>query len=79
MAEVFSDFLGTDTINLTLTGTIVATMPTRHFATADDLRDEIVLARLWGGLHYRFSTDEGLKLGRRVAHFDLTHAFAPTH
>ena len=77
MAEVFSDFLGTNEIDLTLTGTMVATMPTRHFATAGDLRDEIVLARLWGGLHYRNSSEEGVKLGRKVAHFDLTHAFAP--
>ena len=76
MAEVFSDFLGTDDINVTFTSTIVATMPTRHFATADDLRNEIVLARLWGGLHYRNSTEQGEKLGRKVAHFDLTHAFA---
>lgn len=79
MAEVFSDYLGTNDIDLTLTSTIVATMPTRHFATADDLRDEIVLARLWGGLHYPNSTEEGVKLGRKVGHFDLTHAFAPTH
>jgi hypothetical protein len=76
IAEVFGDFLGTDDIDVTLTSTIVATMPTRHFTTVDDLRNEIVLARLWGGLHYRNSTEQGIKLGRKVAHFDLTHAFA---
>ena len=81
IAEVFSDFLGTDDIDLTLTSSVVSPIfgSTRHFATADELRNEIVYARLWGGLHYRNSTEEGIKLGRKVAHFDLTHAFAPSH
>jgi hypothetical protein len=78
MAEVFSDFLGTKDIDLTVTSTVVSPIfgSTRHFATADDLRTEILYARLWGGLHYRNSSEEGIKLGRKVAHFDLTHAFA---
>jgi hypothetical protein len=75
MAEVFSDFLGTDAIDVTLTSTVVPTMSSRHFASAQDLRDEIIEARLWGGLHYRNSSEQGVKLGRRVAQFDLAHAF----
>jgi hypothetical protein len=75
MAEVFSDFLGTDAIDVTLTSTVVPTMSSRHFASAQDLRYEIVEARLWGGLHYRNSSEQGVKLGRRVARYDLTHAF----
>jgi hypothetical protein len=34
-------------------------------------------ARLWAGLHYRFSGVAGVVLGRNVAHFDLGHAFQP--
>lgn len=79
MAAVFTDVLGTQNINLTLTGTVVPTMPTRTFATADALREEIINARLWGGLHYRGSTEAGEKLGEKVAHFDLEHAFKPEH
>jgi hypothetical protein len=77
MAEVFSEFLGTRRIELTVTGTVVPTMPTRHFERARDLRKEIVEARLWGGLHYRFSSIAGLALGREVARYDLDHAFGP--
>jgi hypothetical protein len=79
MAEVFGDFLGTKDIGLTLTSTVNSPIfgNTRHFATADDLRTEILYARLWAGLHYRNSSEEGIKLGRKVAHFDLMHAFAP--
>ena len=48
----------------------------RHFATASDLRTEIVNARVWGGVHYyRFSAEAGVKLGQEVANYDLAHAF----
>jgi hypothetical protein len=43
----------------------------RHFATADDLRAEIVNARIWAGVHYRFSGEAGVKLGTEVAQYDL--------
>ena len=81
IAELFSDFLGTTEIDLTLTSTVSSSIfgTTRHFATADELRNEILYARLWAGLHYRNSSEEGIKLGRKVAHFDLTHAFAPAN
>ncbi len=77
MAEVFSYFLNTPDINLTLTSTVVSTMPTRHFATVEALRGEIVDARLWAGLHFRSSGQAGVTLGRKVARFDLGRAFQP--
>jgi hypothetical protein len=77
MAEVFSEFLGTRRFELTVTSTVVPTMPSRHFERARDLRNEIVEARLWGGLHYRFSSMAGLALGREVARYDLDQAFGP--
>jgi hypothetical protein len=27
------------------------------------------MSRLWGGIHYRFDDDEGLRLGRAVARY----------
>ena len=80
MAQVFSTFLRTDQININLTG-FDPTGPAgnlnavRHFATVDDLRTEVANARMWGGLHYPFSTVAGLSLGRGVATYDLAHAF----
>jgi hypothetical protein len=43
----------------------------------NDLRHEIIYARLWAGLHYRFSSVAGVVLGRKVAKFDLRQAFRP--
>ena len=48
---------------------------TRHFATADDLRAEVNDARVWAGVHYRFSVQAGSALGREVADYDLSHGF----
>jgi hypothetical protein len=80
MAEVFSTFLGTNRINLDVHGFDPAgpagnLNAARHFRTPGDLRDEIVDARLWAGIHYRFSTVAGVDLGRKVARYDLRHAF----
>jgi hypothetical protein len=49
----------------------------RHFDTPNDLRHEIIDARLWAGLHYHFSGVAGVVLGRKVGHYDLGHAFRP--
>ena len=47
----------------------------RHFDKANQLRADIINARLWGGVHYRTSTEAGVDLGRSVAKYDLKHAF----
>jgi hypothetical protein len=82
MAEVFSAFLGTNQIGLDLHGFDPAGSPgnlnaVRHFDMPNDLRHEIIDARLWAGLHYHFSGVAGVVLGRKIAKFDLKHAFRP--
>jgi hypothetical protein len=71
---VFERFLGTRQIDLDLPGT-AATVPSMHFATAGDLRRDVANARIWGGLHFRFSTEVGGALGERVANWTLAHEF----
>jgi hypothetical protein len=83
MAEVFSTFLGTNQIGVDIHG-FDATGPAgnlnalRHFDKPNDLRHEIIDARLWAGLHYHFSSVAGVVLGRNVAKYDLRHAFRPS-
>lgn len=82
MAEVFSTFLGTNQISLDVHGFDPAGPPgnldaVRHFDTPNDLRHEIIDARIWAGVHYHFSGVAGVVLGRQVATFDLRHAFRP--
>jgi VCPO second helical-bundle domain len=76
MAEVFSAFLGTNQIELDLHGFDAAgpagnLNAVRHFDMPNDLRHEIIDARLWAGLQYRFSGVAGVVLGRKVAKYDL--------
>ena len=82
MAEVFSGYLGTQAINVQIHGFDAAGAAgnfdaVQTFATADDLRKQIVDARLWAGVHYRFSGEAGVALGKTVAQYDLSHAFGP--
>jgi hypothetical protein len=82
MAEVFSTFLDTNQIDLDIhgfdpagpAGNLNAVL---HFETANELRRGIIDARIWAGLHYRFSGVAGVVLGRNVAKYDLKHAFQP--
>jgi hypothetical protein len=82
MAEVFSSFLGTKRFDLDIHGFDAAgpvgnLNAVRHFDMPNDLRNEIIYARLWAGLHYHFSSVAGVVLGRNVAKYDLSHAFRP--
>ncbi len=77
VVEVLARFLGTHQIEVDVQGTPSLSV-TRHFVTADELRAEVGNARVWAGLHYRFSVQAGSVLGREVADYDLEQAFQPT-
>ena len=77
-AEVFAEFLGTQHIGVTIPSTI-PTIPARSFDSANDLRMEIINARVWGGIHYRESVIKGANLGRKVAQWTLSRYFLPTN
>jgi hypothetical protein len=82
-AEVYSTFLGTNRINLDVHGFDPAgpannLNAVHHFDMPNDLRSEVIDARLWAGLHYHFSGVAGVVLGRNVAKYDLRHAFEST-
>ena len=51
-------------------------MPVRHFATGEDLERDVANGRIWGGLHFRFSTDTGGALGARRG-LGVDHEFGP--
>jgi hypothetical protein len=75
-AEVFAEFLGTQRIDVDIPSA-VAGVPAHHFSTANDLKQEIIDARVWGGIHYRGSNETGANVGRKVAHWTLKQYFLP--
>ena len=48
-----------------------ATFPSEKQAL-DSMAEQAALSRVYGGLHYRFDGNEGLRLGRRVAGLALS-------
>ena len=68
-------FFGTKNIHITLTSTAVATP--RSFDNTDDLKKEIIDARIFGGMHYRTSVEDGLRVGKKVAKWVAQHYFQP--
>ena len=78
LADVLANALGTQTIDATVWGSAggaTTLTTTEHFDTALELRDEIVNARVWAGLHWRSSVIAGENLGDSVAGWSLSHYF----
>ncbi len=78
-AEVLTTFLGTPQIDIDIASTVPGLIhPIHHFASADDWVQEVVNARVWGGIHYRGSVLVGVGLGRQVAQWSLARYFLPS-
>jgi hypothetical protein len=78
VADVLATAFGTQTINATIwgaTGGATTLTTTEHFDTAQQLKDEVVNARVWAGLHWRSSVIAGENLGDSVAGWALSHYF----
>jgi hypothetical protein len=70
---VIARFLGTGQIDFTvpsLTG-----LGDRHFDQVKDLQYEVGNARIWGGIHYRFSVEDGITIGKKTVNQVLAHHF----
>ena len=76
LGAVVAALLGTEQIELDLESKVTGT--TRHLAAVADLERDIVNARTWIGFHFRHSSEVGVRLGERVAHWAVNHYFQPT-
>lgn len=72
-AAVLRAFYGTKAVGFEFDSTVTGTK--RRFETTAAMVDEIALARIAGGMHFRFATDEGARLGERTGDWVATHAF----
>lgn len=80
ITQVLASVLKSQTINIDVpgaTGGGTTLTTTQHFNTAQDLLQNVADARVWAGLHYRFSTTAGVNLGAQVSQYDLQHNFLP--
>ncbi|GAA4562840.1 vanadium-dependent haloperoxidase [Planotetraspora kaengkrachanensis] len=51
---------------------------TRHFSSFSQAIDEVINARIWGGIHTRTADIQGAKIGRQVTAYMVGHYFRPT-
>lgn len=74
-AEALRQFFGTKHVTITLTSSVTGT--SRTFDNTNRLIKEIIEARIYAGLHYRFSDEAGVAIGRDVAQWVAKYYFRP--
>ena len=73
-------FFGTDNISFTIDSNFAGvTQNVRTYPNFSSALDEVKLARIYGGMHYRNSTDKGGIMGKQVSNFVTHHYFRQSH
>src|SRR4051812_24106007 len=75
--EMLRDFFGSDQVAFDLVSTRFAGTPaaTRHYDSFTAAMDEVINARVWGGIHFRTADEQGARLGKEVARWEQHHYF----
>ena len=74
---VLRAFFGRDDIAFSAYSADSAT--TRSFPSFSAALDEVVEARVWGGVHFRTADEQGVRIGEGVAWYVLSHEFQRRH
>jgi vanadium-dependent haloperoxidase-like protein len=75
IVEALESFFGPGRITFSLDSLV--TGDTRHYKRFKDVVVDVNNARVWAGFHFRYSQEDGSKLGRKVARFVVRNFFQP--
>ena len=75
VTDTLKYFFGSDKAEFGLDSTVTGS--TRQYARFSEVAEEVQDARVWAGIHFRFSTDDGAEIGRQVARLVTRHHFRP--
>jgi hypothetical protein len=76
----FANFFGTDKMDFTILSTISGlTVNPRAYARFSDAADDIVDARVYEGIHFRFADVVARRQGTHVANWAFAHFLRPLH
>jgi hypothetical protein len=76
--HTFRTFFGTDTLAFDVySGRIPG--QARHFFGFTRVLEEIIDARVWGGIHFRTADVQGAVIGKKVARYLRGHYFQPVN
>jgi hypothetical protein len=70
-------FFRTKHLNLTLTSTVPGSIP-HMFTDTDEIIDEVMVARVYGGMHFPTSVAHGFKIGKKVGRWIAATNFRST-
>lgn len=74
LGELLRQYYGTRLVTYALNSLVTNT--TRTYSSTDALVDEVTLARIHGGMHFRYSTVAGAELGRQSANWTMQNNFS---
>lgn len=77
LAYALEKYFGTSHLAITLTSTSVTGVPlAQHsFSNIHEIVTEVINARVYGGMHYRTSGEDGAAIGRKVSEWVSRHYF----
>lgn len=75
VCAMLAEFLGTNKVAITNTNDLVGI--TRSWSRIPEIANEIVLARVWSGIHFLNADEDGAKIGEQVANYGAKHYFQP--
>jgi hypothetical protein len=75
-AEALRHFFGTPHLKVTLTSSVAGSVP-HVFYNTNQMVDEIILARVFGGMHFQTSVEHGSTIGRKVGRLVARNHFRP--
>src|SRR5262249_5306073 len=79
ITDALKRFFGTDNFAFTIDSTVPGLIhPVHAYTKFSQAIDKIAVARIYGGMHYRFSTATGVKIGKQVSRFATRHFFRQT-
>lgn len=76
-SRVLARFFGDDKIEFVISGTDALDGEYRRFGSFRAAAEEAIRSRIYGGIHYTFSGEDGLKLGTDIGQYTYEHAFLP--
>lgn len=75
LGQSLREAFGTRRLSFAFTSNVTGS--THTYASIDDMAQELQIARIWGGMHFRHSLEDGERLGRKTTRYILHKGFAP--
>ena len=78
-AETLRSFFHTKKITIQFTSTVPNSGPPRLLKSTNEITDQVIQARICGGMHFRTANEDGVKMGKEVARWIARNYFRRLH